>query len=166
VAYLQAVLEQEVGSGAAAVESALRALAIIPGHPRAEALLAALTGVSVSERSGHSIRVILPEVTPDGKTVPNAVPTLWSAALTGAALLHPFGSLQPLRPTTPPRSFSAPPPAWPTAQITVLRRRWLLALGLAVVGLAAIRDPILGGIALALTVGWLAMPATAPTFPE
>lgn len=164
VAYLQAVLEQAVGSPMAAVESALRAVAVVPGHPGAEQLLVALTR-GAEERAGHSMRVTLPAQPGEAAPSPNAVPTLWTAALQGAALLLPFGSAEPLRPALPPGSRISGPNLTPAPRIADLRRRWLLVILVVVFGLAALRDPLLGGVALALTVGWLALPAPARSFP-
>ncbi len=155
VAWLQAVLERAAGDRQAAVESALRAAAILPGVHGPEAVLTALLAETELDDG-----LPLPPGGGGGPEPPPPAPwlDLTRAALAGAAWLHPFGSglsYQQRRVFMPNGSRAAelaPRDAEPPYRL------WLLGAATVAAAIYAIRDPLLAAAGLALVVAVLSRP--------
>lgn len=154
VAWLQAVLERAAGDRQAAVESALRAAAILPGVHGPEAVLTAL--LAETDDDG-------PEPPPPGAAdAPEPPPAPWldltRAALAGAAWLHPLGSglsYQQRRVFMPNGSRAAelePRDSDPPYRL------WLLGVATIAAAIYAIENPLLAAAGLALAVAVLSRP--------
>lgn len=155
VAWLQAVLERAAGDRQAAVESALRAAAILPGIDGPEAVLTAL----LAETDTDGALPPPPGVAESPEPLP---PAPWldltRAALAGAAWLHPLGSglsYQQRRVFMPNGSRAAdlePQPADPPYRL------WLLGVATIAAAIYAIEHPLLAAAGLALAVAVLSRP--------
>ncbi len=155
VAWLQAVLERAAGDRQAAVESALRAAAILPGVHGPEAVLTALLAETDDDGA-------LPPP-PGASDAPEPLPPapwldLTRAALAGAAWLHPLGSglsYQQRRVFMPNGSRAAELEA---REAQPPYRLWLLGAATIAAAIYAIDNPLLAAAGLALVVGVLSRP--------
>lgn len=155
VAWLQAVLERGAGDRQAAVESALRAAAILPGVHGPEAVLTALLAETDDDGA--------PPPSPGAADAPEPPPPapwldLTRAALAGAAWLHPFGSglsYQQRRVFMPNGSRAAEPEP---RESDPPYRLWLLGVATIAAAIYAIGHPLLAAAGLALAVAVLSRP--------
>lgn len=155
VAYVHAALEHAVGEHSAAIEAALRAAAVLPERRVTEELLGAL--LETQDRSGlgpeESWRPSLPSVS-------TSVPSPLAAALTGAALLHPWGSAVALRASPLAASIAVGVTA---PELDSRRRLVWMAVATVVAAIWAVRNPLLASAALAAVVAWLTRPRRVHT---
>ena len=156
VAWLQAVLERAGGDRQAAVESALRAAAILPGVHGPEAVLTAL----LAETDDEGAPPPPPGTSMEAPEPPPPAPwlDLTRAALTGAAWLHPFGSglsYQQRRVFMPNGSRAAEVEPRDTDPPY---RLWLLGVATIAAAIYAVFNPLLAAAGLALVVAVLSRP--------
>jgi hypothetical protein len=149
IAYLQAALEHCAGDPQAAVESALRAAAIMPGRAEPEAMLELVLEAQHAPIERGEVDLARQAEPGDPPMNPVAV------ALAGLALLHPAGSALAYRPSLP--AFE-PLVAADRYRSEDNRRIGLIAAATVVAAIWAVRQPLLATAGLAAVVAWLSRP--------
>jgi len=149
VAFVHAVLESVAGDLEVALESALRATAILPGHEAPEALLTAIFHRREAESAANALAELAVPAAP-----PADIPSPMAALLAGYALLFPRGSAEPERAILPSPAERRRDPETADRGSSTRRLGWM-ALAMIVAAIWAIRDPLLASAALAAVVAWL-----------